>query len=256
MKKLLIILGVVVLLILIAVIFLPGPIARPVAQKVATSTLKVDVGIEKLTASLFSGSVGLAGLDVGNPEGFEKDFLTQISKIEVDAKITSFMGDTAVIENVLLEGMELNIESKGGKTNISALLKNLEGDSEASTEEEPEGEGMKFQIKLITLKDIKVVFSSAITGAVKLTITELQVKDVGSEDNGAALKDVLKIVLKKVAAKAMDLGKDLTGALGDQFKKIDMGSLGDSLGDVGKGIGDGGKNILEGIKNPVKDLFK
>ncbi|MDZ7815768.1 MAG: AsmA family protein [Planctomycetota bacterium] len=169
---------VVVLLFILALLFLPGTIARPIAERVASNKMKVDVGIGGLSASVFSSSVGLSGLDVGNPEGFDSDKMMSVKEIKAQANIMSFLTSVIEIPSVNLDGLDMLIENKGFKNNVKTLMNNLKGEG-GEGDAESSGEGKKFKIDKIVITNAKVTFKTGVVPAASVTIDELVVEDIG-----------------------------------------------------------------------------
>lgn len=240
-----------VIVVIAVLVFMPGPFVKPMATKVASNTLKVPVTMDKLSASLFGGRVGLAELEVGNPEGYSKPFLVRIGGLDVQARLMTFMGDVAEIPTIVIDGLHLIIESKGGKTNVNTILDNLSGGEEAPTEEPKDGgEGMKFKIGSIMLKNTVIEISTGVIDDIKLSVTELELKNIGTDkENGANLKEVLSVITKALAAKAVEmsgaLSKEIQGILKD-------GGITDGLNSAIEG---GTEKVLEGVKDPINKLF-
>ncbi len=243
---------ILVVLIIVVVLFFLGPIVKPPATAVASSVMGVDVTMDKLSVSPLKGSVGLMSMRIGNPQGYETDHFVNLEKMSASSRITSFLGSVVSIKEVIIDGLSINIESKGGKTNMKVIMDNLDKSSggAATTTDAPAEEGKKFRIDRILLKNISVTLTTGVIKNIKLTVSELEVKNIGTDqDTGTSLKNVIKPILTALASKiaegSKELGKDVQKALGDS-------GITEGLSDIGKS----GAKAIEKATDPLKNLFK
>ena len=241
---------VVFVLLVIVILFFLGP----VATSVGSSTMGVQVSMDSLSASPLKGSVGLDNLLVANPEGYESEFFINLKKLLAAARVTSFLGDTVKIRNVNVDELTIYIESKGGKTNLSKILDNLDKGGAESTgekDEEASSEGTNFVIEELRLTNIKVILMPEIIKKVSLTIGELVLNNIGTEDKGASLSEVISKTLAGIASKAMELSKNLGKEVQDALKSS---GISDSVSGAVKKAGEAGKKAIDKISNPLKKI--
>ena len=90
--------------------------------------------------SLFSGRLALDELSSQNPEGFRDEPFLALGKGVLDVETASLFGDRIEIPSILLEGITLNIEKRGGSTNYGAILEHLQQlspDAAGAADEKP-----------------------------------------------------------------------------------------------------------------------
>jgi len=243
------ILLVLVILVVVVVLFFLGPVARPIAASAASKAMGVDVNIGGLSVYPITGSANVSGLLVANPQGFKGYFL-EMEQLHSDAKVTSFVSDTAVVRDVTIEGLTLRIEASGSKTNVKAIMDNLNKSSAPSGETTSSSSGKKFRIDTLALKNTKVIISTGIVKDATITIESLELHNIGTgESSGAGLSEVLTKVIQAVVAKAGELSRNLPGEIGSAIKSA-------GIDKAFKDIGKTGGGAIEKAADPLKKLFK
>ena len=193
---------VVVILIAVVVLFFLGPILKYPTSRVATSVMGVAVSLDSLSVSPFRGSIGLAGINIANPDGYETSHFSSLDSIVASAGITSFLGKTISIGKIVIDGMNVKIETKDGKSNLSVILDNIEKSegSASKTTAEDSGNAKKFRIALIQLKNVHVMVSKGIIKNLDLTVGDFEIRNLGTDDNAALLSTVLKNIIHALTA--------------------------------------------------------
>src|SRR5882672_10852495 len=120
--RLLIVLVVVVLLAALAVhLFLDGAIKRGVESKGSTLT-KVQVKLNSVHISLFSGSGKIKGLAVGNPEGFKTPSAINVGTASVSLQPRSVFSDPVIIHSIEVQAPEITFETDLHQNNLNNIL--------------------------------------------------------------------------------------------------------------------------------------
>lgn len=229
MKKLLKILAVLFLLGVIATVvvgfFFLGPIVTKTVNTVGPKVTGTKVELDSTRVSPLTGGATLAGLFVGNPEGWTGDKAFYLGEVRASMKPTSLLGDHVIVNEVFVDGPEFVYERRLlGGSNIDALLKQIEentgGGATPPTTTEPDGEvkkPIKFAIKSFRLQNAKMTLiaggRTVTLPLPPLTITDLGVAEGGITADQVAAK-VLKQVLRQMAPLAIETVKDIgAGAL-------------------------------------------
>ncbi|HTJ79216.1 MAG TPA: hypothetical protein VL357_09485 [Rariglobus sp.] len=224
MKKLLVILGVLLGLVVIAVLvttFMLGTIVTKGVNTFGPRITGTKVILDHAVISPISGSGTLSGLFVGNPEGWTGDKAFYMGKVHVSVAPLSVLGDHIIINEVLIDSPDFVYETKIISSNIKDLLNNIEknvGGTSAgkTTESAPtakSGKPLKFEIKSFRLQNAKVTLGvgpTAITVPMPpITITNLGTKEGGITPDQAAVKimtTVLGNIVSAVANSALKIG--------------------------------------------------
>ena len=124
---------------------------------------QTPIALEAVNLSAFSGSGGISGLVVGNPEGFKTPHSIKLDGFSMKLEPLSVLSDKIVINEIIIENPEFILETGVGlqKSNIGKILENIEaftGGSDGS--EEDSGSSKSVQIDLLKITGGKVKLSN------------------------------------------------------------------------------------------------
>jgi hypothetical protein len=135
------------------------------------------------------------------------------------------MEQTIRVPLLAFDGISVNLERSGGKSNYDAILRSLEKfeSGEKPAEAKPEG-GKTFVIDELRITDVNAKVTYALLGASKSTVSvvvpEIRLKNVGTGSGGVGLGEIASVVTKallQAIAQAgivpADILKDLTSGL-------------------------------------------
>ena len=124
MKKLFIIGGVVVAVVVVGVLVMVGkinPIVKGGVEKAGPVILKAPVTLDAVNISFFSGSGELKGFTVGNPEGYKTAHAFSMDRLKIDLDVKSVTSDKVHIKNIVIDSPNIIFEGSFGKSNLSQL---------------------------------------------------------------------------------------------------------------------------------------
>lgn len=224
MKKLIKLLVVLLLLGVIAVValgFFLGPIVKKAVNTVGPKITGTPVELADAKIMAFSGKGTLAGLFVGNPEGWTGDKAFYLGTIRADLDPTSLLGDPLVVNEVFIDSPEFVYERRLlGGSNIDALLKQIEtntggGTQTPSADDESAGEPRKFIVKSFRLQNASMSLIAA-GKTLSVPLPPLTLTDLGVAEGGLTADQLATAVLKQVLAQmgvaAAEALKDMGGA--------------------------------------------
>lgn len=265
MKKLLkiVIAVVVVLLIAVAVAWWRiDAIAKTALEKGGTYALGVQTTVDTVSVSLLNGTVGLAGLQVANPDGFDSaPYLMHTGDFDLAISPGTLMSDTVEIPLISLDSLDLYILKNSKGNNISPILDHLKQfKSSDQTPEENTGTSKKFIIKKLAITNITAHIDVPPLGNKTVKVPDIVLENV-TQDNaqGMAMDEVMARVFPMITAAAIQSITDLPGDLTKTLTS-DLSGVADNLGGaVGQLIKDPGKllgNLGEGAGKAVDDVTK
>jgi hypothetical protein len=251
MKKAIIriLIGLVVLLIAAVVIAgfsLDGIVKRGV-ETIGPKLTKVDIKLDKVGLSLFSGSGRVDGLVVGNPEGFKSPHAISVGSASLSLSPGSLLSDKIVIKSIKVDAPEITYETGAGGSNLKKILANLNetaggGGNGANAAAKP---GKKLEVDDFLLTGAKLHLSLAGIAGATVPLPAIHLTGLGQGDAGLTSADLTKRVLAEIeqaAAKAAaesagDIAKGATGLV----KGLTGGTnnpVGEAASKLGKGVGD------------------
>lgn len=252
-------------------------IAEAAVERGATDALGVTTSLDSADVGVFGGTFAMNGLRVDNPSGFgERPFL-HLQEGDVAVSLGTLRKETIELPYLRLEGLDMDIERREGKSNYSVILTNVKGDREPAPED---ASSKKFVIREVSIRDVKVRVAMAPLGGdptvVNIPIAEIKLKDVGA-DRPLPLSQVAGVIVQAVFATVIeeggallptDLLNDLGGALSQLGNLEDFGisvvtDLGEQaekllqgVGKVGEEAGKAASEIGKTIEGIGRDLFK
>ncbi len=218
--------------------------ARKAVEIGGTQALGVETRCGGVHVGLLSGSVGIEGLQIANPEGYQTDRLMALGSGKVACDIGSLMGNEVVVHELLIDAAEMTLEIKPAlppKTNIGDLLKKLESDKQEPQEKEEateeEGEPKTFKVELIRITGTKVRFHLIGGKTADLTLPDIELKDVTNADGTPLmLGDIFTQVIASIGTAAVSKAK-LDGVVPAELLAGFTGSLASAQNLLGDGAG-------------------
>lgn len=257
MKKLLKIVGVLVILLVVAlvacVIYIDS-VARSGVEYAATRALGVQTTVGSMDVSILGSRVEMENLVVQNPQGYDAKNFIELDTGEVAVTLATLTKKQVVIPTLHLDGLEMHLEKKAGKANYQVIMDNL------ALEPVPPEDAKQYVINDLLLTNITVHANLLPVGG-QLTqksviIPRIELRDVGSENaGGVALEKltgiIIQAVMEGVIKNAGDLPVDLVADLGSSLGKLEaIPAAGVEV------IEQSGDEIKESIGEAAKDLNK
>jgi hypothetical protein len=171
--------------------------------------------LDGVSLGLFSGTVDLNHLTIGSPQGFSAPEMLALGGLRVDTGgLSNLRKEPIHVSTIVIDQPKLVIEQAGGKLNFKALMDNLPSNPDqnppAQTSEKPP---VKLIIDDLSVNNAQVVVRPGIPGLnqeIAIAIPSISVKNIGNADgaqNGAAIKDVVTMLITQMTAKAADSDK-------------------------------------------------
>lgn len=255
MKKILSIIGIVVLVVIVALVLFLGQIIKGAIETVGPQVAGVPMSVEKVGVNPFSGKVHVKALVIGNPEGFNTPSAMELGEFKLNIALGSLFTDTIVIKQILIDGPQITYEKSLKSSNLAELQKNLA--PEEPKEEVPEAEPTekKAPAKKVIIEDFqftnaKVNVTITALGGKKMTLPlpPIKLQDIGKESDGASPADVAKEVFGSITDA---VGKAVTASVG--FAGDALKGAGDAAGDAAGAATDAAKDAAGAASDAVKD---
>lgn len=234
---------VILLVVLLGVgMFYADDLAKTGIEKGGSDALGVPTTVESCDVGFFSTSFGLENLDIANPEGFGDDEFLHLGRGKVEVSATSLMSDKIEVPLLELSEIRVNLIHGADGSNYGKIMENLE--KFQGQPEEDKGEGKRFVVEKILVKDVvvKVVPMKELFTTVSIPIDEIELKDVGSDsDKGVLLSDLAGILVESILTQA---------SLDSKMPAMVSGALKGQLGKL-SGLKDAGVQMLDGLGKQI-----
>ncbi|MDD2708335.1 MAG: hypothetical protein PHV34_10025 [Verrucomicrobiae bacterium] len=223
MKKILVILGVLLALLVVVLViasFYIGSIVKAGVQAVGPKVTKVAVILDSASLSPFSGHGTLKGLSIGNPEGYKAPASIRVGVLSVSVQPSTVFSSKVVVRSLKIDSPEITAEDMGG--NLNKLRDNIN----ASLGSEPSAR--RFQVDELVIQNGRINLTMGLLGGKGTTIPlpPIHLKDLGRDGQGLSggelAQKIVAAVLEKaipaIAENAAKLGKDVIKGADDAVK--------------------------------------
>ncbi len=214
-----IVVGVVVVLVIVVlgVWAMIDSLAKQGIQQGGTYALGVPTTVDSVNLSLLGGSLTMDKLNVANPAGYKTAHLMQTGRFQLEVQPGSVLTDTVVVPKIELSGLDMNIESKGLKTNISAVLDHVKTLGGGSAEQKPsapakesERGGKKVRVDRVVIRDVVAHVELPAPGAAPLTVKvpAIELNNVSS-DKPIDIATLIARLMPAIVAGVLEQGKGI-----------------------------------------------
>ena len=199
--------------------------------------------VASVTISPLNDIGSISGLEIRNPEGFDSDYIFQLEQVEVSLNTASLLSDEIEIESIIIAQPEITYETRITTDNVRALLENIGGSGGETATADREA-GKELFIRDFRLLGPQVNLVAAVASA-PISLPDIELTDIGTEDNAATVAQVLEVVLS--ALRRMILEAELPGL--DMLREGLENRLQDGIEEAEEVVEDLG-NRLRGILDP------
>lgn len=229
-KKVLLSLVLVVVIVFAGAFYYIDSIVKSGIEIVGSEVLGTDVSVSSVSISPLSGSGTISGLTIQNPEGFTADNIMQLGEVTVSLNLSSLLSDVIEITEISVIEPVITYETKITTDNIRALLANLPSTAESGTasEEVASDVGKGLIINEFNLNAAQVNLIASIIEQ-SVVLGDIQLRDIGTENQAATVSQALEKILGAVSSKILsaempglnDLRESVEGRLQDGVQQAE-----------------------------------
>lgn len=228
--------GIVVVIIVVVLVlgFFLGDVIKAGMQTVGPKVTQTTFTVKSVNVSMLTGSAGVNGLVLGNPEGYKSTNAITVGKAAVSIAPLSVLSHKIVIHSVEVRAPEITFEGNPlGANNLKQIMDNVDAftssgapTTNAPAETGPKKPGKKLEVDDFLITGAKVHFNGA-----TIPLPDIHLTNLGTGPDGitpaALTKEVLGQIttttIKTVAASATEAGKAAGKAIGTEAGKIRKG---------------------------------
>ncbi len=208
--------GLLVLVILLAVLHFVTPVlVRTVANKELPKALGTEASLDRVSIFLPAGRVGLRGLRIEQPEGFEGVPLFQLGTLSIEAPLGRAMGQNPVTVNHLrIHDVFVRIVSdKEAVMNVARIGPPPEAEDEPAAAPAEPGTVPPVWVREVLVSNLNLVFEDLAKEWVfelenfELTLTDLRIAGAGGAEGPAELDGSFEILHEDLNVQFRILGK-------------------------------------------------
>jgi uncharacterized protein involved in outer membrane biogenesis len=207
MKKLLYIVGALVLLAVVAFFVLAfslGSIVKGGVNKMGPRITQSPVHLETAKISPFSGQGTLSNLTVGNPAGWTSERAFALGQISIHVDTASLRSDHIVVNSIVIDQPEITYETRLTTSNLQDLLKNIQQAAGTPNQEtaEKSGKPVKIEIKSFRLQNARITAIAAGNTAT-VEMPPLVMENLGTREGGLTPEQLSVAIMKEVTSQAI-----------------------------------------------------
>lgn len=211
--------------------------------------------IDSANINVFKGDIGINGLFIGNPEGFEKPSAMECGEIYVDIEPSTIFSDRIVINEIRIVAPHFTYDQSLSGNNLTKLKQQIDDNmkkfqkadekpaepTEAPTEEQPK---KTLVLNKLIVSDGKVdlaVNLAVLKAGRELPLPQIN-KDFGGEGvtPAEAVDYVLSVVLEQVVKASAELVREISNNPQDVLESVTGGDAAEAV---------------QGATDAVKGLF-
>jgi hypothetical protein len=263
---------------LLIVYFNLNHIIRTTVETQATASTNLKTTLGGVDLSLFGGKLNLSNLDVGSPKGFSAPEMMSLGGLDLAVNYSQLKSDPIHVADIKISNPKLVLEQVGGNFNVKAAMDQMPK-SEPAPAPQPSGKREQGQPIRLIIDDLVLSGASVdlkpgdVPGIGKmkdytLTLPAIELKQIGQGEgnqNGAAIKDVVMLVLSTMMSKAADsdqlppelkalMKKDVSAVASQMEAKLGSEVAKKIGGDLGQTVGNVIKNPSAATSNPSQLL--
>jgi hypothetical protein len=246
--------------VVLAGIFL-DKIVKTGIETVAPGITQTTVTLDAVHISALTGSVGVHGLIVGNPEGYQTPQSISIGHATVSVAPGSLLADKIIIRSLEVQAPEITFEGNPfGDNNLKKIMANVDSGAAATDQAvanapaptgkpaKSKGAAKKLEVDEFLISGIKINARlsgiSHIPGLAGRTFTvpipDIHFTQLGTGPDGITAADLTRKVLQQVLTETIK-------AVGDYAKNL--------AGDATGGLLKGASSSMDTVKKSLGGLF-
>jgi uncharacterized protein involved in outer membrane biogenesis len=226
---------------------------------------KVEVKLESVSLSLFSGSGGMKGLVIGNPEGYKTPQAMSVGLASVAVSPGSLLSDKIVVKSIRIEAPQVTFEFGPGGNNLQRIQENLAAATGGSSPESPKSTepkapaeskpGKKLQVDEVIVTGGKVTLGAAMLGGklIEAPLPEIRFEKLGQGPEGITGAELGKIILSKITEEAIKTYGDKLAQAGAEALQNLTANATNALNKAASDVLNKATKSLDGLLNKKKE---
>ncbi len=250
LKKLLLIAGVALVLLLVVVALAVGvfldKIVKTGMETVGPKVTQVSINVDDIKISMLGGSAQVKGLVIGNPQGYKLPQAISVGLAKVSVSPGSLLSDKIVIKEVAVDAPEMTFEGGIKDNNLTQIQKNVNDfvtgltgapstNAPAPAAAKPAGPAKKLEVDHFIISNAKVHGTLHLLGAdvplPTLPLPTIELSNLGTGPEGITPSELVQKVLGAITDSTLK-------AVGDAATSLGKGALNGAT-DAGKAVGSG-----------------
>lgn len=176
-------------------------LVREAVLQVGPEITGTTIGLDAVDIAVLDGRASIAGLAIGNPEGFQQPNIFSLESVQVEIDLPTVLDEVVVINRIFIQSPEIFYEGSNSNDNFRALLDNIAANLPASGEEqEATASAKKIIIDEFLLVGGMVTARHEVLGdrVLDLPLPELRLTGIGRNSNGATAEEAARQIIQQI----------------------------------------------------------
>lgn len=224
-------------------------LARRAVENGAEQATGVDASVTLVHIGITRPSFSLRGLSLANPEGFRGDQLLELRSARMALPTRNLLAEEIRVSELVVEGLELELERSAGRSNYAEILRNLERGAQAQPAEEG---GRTLVIERVVVRDALAHLRAPPLPPLDVKLPEVVLRDVGgtgtgSENAETVVRAILVGVLGAVARDTPGVPREVARELAGGLRELAVARGAGTVEELGRAAGKAARDAAEGI---------
>jgi len=256
MKKILLIIGIILVVLIIALgvigMFYLGPIIKLGIEQVGPQVTQVSIKVDAVDVSPLSGSASIKGLVVGNPSGYSTPQAISVGTVAISLDPLSVTSQKILIHSIHVESPEITFEGGLSQNNLTKILNNVTSysksaapSSNGSSTSTDSGETASKPAPKIEVDDFLITGAKVhinLTGLISkdVSLPDIHLTDLGKGSDGLTPAEITKDVLGAISRDTLSTVASSVSVLGHGVKSLGVTAVktvGENVSKITSGLG-------------------
>lgn len=169
-------------------------IVKAAIEKYGSEITQVAVTLDTVRLSPAADEGLIAGLRIGNPQGFRTPQAVSVGSIDLAFDRASLAKDVILIHRIAVASPRISYEAgSGGQSNFDVILHGVE---QHRGKEDGKSSGKKLIVEHLEIRDIKVSYSPILLEGkgFEISLPDIELRDLGKAKGGITPGELVRIV--------------------------------------------------------------
>jgi hypothetical protein len=224
-------------------------LARRAVERGAEQATGVDASVTLVHIGIARPSFSLRGLSLANPEGFRAEQFLALRSAHMPLPTRNLLAQEIRVPELVVEGLELELERSAGRSNYGEILRNLERGAAAQPAQEG---GRTLVIERVVMRDARARLRAAPLPPLDVELPEVVLHDVGgrgtgSENAAVVVRAVLVAALGALARDTAGVPREVARELAGGLRAIALQRGRGTVEEIGRAAGRAARDAAEGL---------
>jgi hypothetical protein len=222
-KRIVVFLLVVLVVVIAGIALAMDVLVKKGIERGSEHALGVETSVGSVDLGVLSGNFAMTSFRANNPEGFESPEFLVLEDCRLSTGIRNILADTVAIDEIVLDGIQINLEVLGKESNFTKVLDHIKSLDSGGESSDQDGKKKQFIIRDLRIMESKAqlrvkIPQIGVDKQKEVEIPEIHLTNVGSDKKGVDLAQVTSIVITRILDSVARSGYDLPGEIESRLR--------------------------------------